>query len=63
MKHPIPTDLDKEQIFKRLPCVKANLISDLKTMGWNEKWIRHLIWYLRVKTAEVYTYQGILKKV
>lgn len=61
VKYPIPTEEDKERIYKRLPCVRANLISDLKAMGWKEKWIRHLIWYLR-REGTIYLYYGILKK-
>ena len=61
-KYPIPTEWDIKQVVKRLPMVKANLISDLKLMGWKEKWIRHLIWYLR-RREEIYTFQGIFKEI
>lgn len=61
MKMPYPTDDDKERLFKYLPCVQANLISDLKAEGWNEKWVRHLIWRLR-RSGEIHIHQGVVKK-
>ena len=61
MKMPYPTEEDKEKLYKYLPSVKTNLISDLKAEGWNEKWIRHLIWRLR-RSGDIYMFQGIAKK-
>ena len=62
-KYPAPTDWDKEQVFKRLPCVKQHLIDDLKAMGWSEKWIRHFLWHLSRREHAIYQFHGIIKKV
>lgn len=58
---PYPTLEDKQTLLQFLPSVKTNLISDLKAYGWNEKWVRHLIWRLR-REGIIYIHQGVVKR-